>query len=186
MATRPHVLWREHNARHDRRADIDNERCQVSSLITWVADRLLKRHDERIEVHLQVHRADLHLLNGKRVPPTECFFLNVWNASAERRVQVTHIWIEIEGSQMHVLARPLPATIEPQHQWETWVEADSLPSGLDVERSCRRSLLTEQSSSLSLASPTIYRWLALFPASCCDGSHVTRMWTPTVEASRTE
>ena len=108
----------------------------MSSLITWVADHLLARHRQRVQVHLRVHTAML-----QTTPPVACHFLNLWNASPERRVQVTHVWIEPSGGgHVSVQTRPLPATVEPQHQWETYVPVSAVPPGTDVEHSARVKL----------------------------------------------
>jgi hypothetical protein len=61
----------------------------VSSLVTWIADHLIKRHEQRVDVRLRVHSAIL--ITDPQQP--ECYFLNVWNASPERAVSVTHVWI---------------------------------------------------------------------------------------------
>jgi hypothetical protein len=112
----------------------------MSSLIAWAADHLLKRREQRIEVHLRIHRANLHVLNGQPIRPTDCYFLNLWNASPERPVQVTHLWIETPGGHLSVLTRPLPVTIAQQHQWETWIEVGQIPASTDVERDARAKL----------------------------------------------
>lgn len=121
----------------------------VLNLVAWALDHLLRRHEQRTEVRLRVHRALLlaprlsreRYTQGYSAPPEDkdCYFLNVWNASPQRRVQVTHVWVETPG-HLAVLTRPLPVTIEPGEQWETWVEATDLPGGLVVEEVARAQL----------------------------------------------
>jgi hypothetical protein len=114
----------------------------MSSLITWAVDHVLAGRRRRTEVHLRVHRAYLNVVDGRPLSrPVECYFLNVWNASPETSVQVTHVYVEaIDGSHVAVLTKPLPVTIEPRREWETLVEAVSVPTGTDVERSSRARL----------------------------------------------
>lgn len=69
----------------------------------------------------------------------ECYFLNVLNGSPERTVTVTHVWIEGEP-HVAVMTRPLPATIPPDQQWETWIRVDAVPQGTVVERAGRAQL----------------------------------------------
>ncbi len=110
----------------------------MSSLVTWFADRLLDRRRKRTEVHLRVHRAVLTILNGQPLAqPLDAYFLNVWNASPEQTVQVTHVYIETPGGQLGVLVKPLPVTIAPRHEWETWLPVGSVPAGVDVEHAAR-------------------------------------------------
>jgi hypothetical protein len=72
----------------------------------------------RTDVRVRMHRA--HLLNTPGQP--ECYFLNVWNASPEREVTVTHTWFATEPLRHFLNAqRPLPARIAARDQWETWI-----------------------------------------------------------------
>jgi len=42
-----------------------------------------------------------------------------------------HVWFAIEPEvHAHAIDRPLPKRLRPDESWETWVEADRLPSGL--------------------------------------------------------
>jgi hypothetical protein len=60
-----------------------------------------------------------------------CYFLNVTNLSRDREVEITHVWFALDP-QIHALIpdRPLPKRLKPDETWETWVEADRLPSDL--------------------------------------------------------
>jgi len=84
--------------------------------LTWLIDFLDRLRQRRVEVHLRVHRAEFVTAPERG----ECYFLNVFNASPERAVTVTHVWIESEPAT-HAIVKPLPARIEPGAQWETWV-----------------------------------------------------------------
>src|SRR6187399_1286559 len=68
---------------------------------------------DRQAVKLRVHRA--FLLGGT---DEECFFVNVFNASANRTITVTHVWLET-GPPIHADDGGLPITLPPERQWET-------------------------------------------------------------------
>jgi hypothetical protein len=77
------------------------------------------------------------VFDGARLPrPVDCHFLNVLNASPEKAVQVTHVWVESPmGAHVSVLAKPLPVVVEPGREWETWIETAHVPAGVVVEAS---------------------------------------------------
>lgn len=74
---------------------------------------------------MRIHRAGLLLADGQRA---DAYFLNVFNASPERDVQVTHVWIETEPKVV-VMTKPLPVDVKAGRQWETFVEVAALPAG---------------------------------------------------------
>jgi hypothetical protein len=59
----------------------------------------------------------------------ECYFINVWNASPERDVTVTHVWLETQP-QVQVMTKPLPARIAPHARWETFVPVENVGGSL--------------------------------------------------------
>lgn len=59
----------------------------------------------------------------------DCYFLNIYNASPEREVTITHIWLD-SSPRVQVLTKPLPVRVLPRHQWETFVEAAVVPGNL--------------------------------------------------------
>ncbi len=73
-------------------------------------------------VKVRCHRA-LLLPNGP-----ECYFINVRNASPQREVEVTHVWV-VGDTEIHILnpARPLPRRLKPEESWETWIPLNHLP-----------------------------------------------------------
>jgi hypothetical protein len=79
----------------------------------------LNRRNVRLTVHQAVH------LGLQR----NCYFLTVTNLSRDRDVEITHVWFATTP-EVHVLQaeRPLPARLNPDQSWETWVEADQVPS----------------------------------------------------------
>jgi hypothetical protein len=95
----------------------------VGQLLDWF-DRLRQR---RTEVHVRVHRAVL--LNPRQV---ECYFINVWNASPEREVTITHVWLAT-APEVAVMSKPLPQRIAPRSQWETFVPVGNVPGALSDE-----------------------------------------------------
>jgi hypothetical protein len=107
----------------------------VTSLITWALDHLFRRHERRLDVRLRVHRA--FITNHPRQP--ECYFVNVFNASPERAVTVTHVWFATEPS-VQVLTKTLPTRIEPGAQWETFVPVENVPAGDDIAYRARAQL----------------------------------------------
>ena len=113
----------------------------MSSLLTWFADKFLDRQRQRTEVHLRVHRALLTMMNGRELDdPIDSYFLNVWNASPEQQVQVTHVYIETPNGQVGVLTKPLPATVAAQHEWETWLPVVGVSPTVDVFHEARARL----------------------------------------------
>src|SRR5262245_19332947 len=80
----------------DRRAStaprgVNHGPCRPS-LVTWFFDYVDRLRQRRVEVHLRVHRAWF-----VSPPGLECYFLNIWNASPERAVTVTHDSYQQEG-----------------------------------------------------------------------------------------
>ena len=73
-------------------------------------------------VKVRCHRA-LLLPNGP-----ECYFINVRNASPQREVEITHVWVA-NDNEIHILnpARPLPRLLKPEESWETWIPVTHLP-----------------------------------------------------------
>jgi hypothetical protein len=104
-------------------------------MLTWLVDFLDRRRQRRVETHLRVHRAWL-----ASPEQGECYFLNVQNASPEREVTVTHVWIASEPP-VEAMAKELPARIKPGDQWETWIPVDRVPATAEsVERLGRAQL----------------------------------------------
>jgi hypothetical protein len=115
----------------------------MSSALTWLADKFLDQRRRRTDVRLRVHRARLTILHGRPLAtPVDAYFLNVWNASPERQVQVTHLYVETPDGQISVLTKPLPQTITAEHQWETWLPVAHVPAGVDVVEAARATLST--------------------------------------------
>jgi hypothetical protein len=57
----------------------------------------------------------------------DAYFINIWNASPVRPVGITHVWVATEP-ETPVLTRRPPERLEPDGQWETWIEVDQLPA----------------------------------------------------------
>jgi hypothetical protein len=86
--------------------------------LAW--DRLLGYARGKLVVRVRVHHA---YLDGK-VP---AFFINVQNESPQRSAQVTHVWFESTPA-VPVLTKPLPKTIAPNTEWETFIPEEQAPS----------------------------------------------------------
>jgi hypothetical protein len=70
----------------------------------------------------------------------EAYVISVRNASRES-VTVSEVWLQT-AVRISVSTRPLPVTIEPGEQWETWIEPRELPPGTaGVERLARVGLI---------------------------------------------
>jgi hypothetical protein len=72
---------------------------------------------------VRVHRAffDGHI--------EECHFINLTNTSAERVLEVTHVWYEDDSHHIPIVqaTRPLPVRLELDQAWETWIPTAALP-----------------------------------------------------------
>ena len=103
--------------------------------MTRILDKLFPWRRRRVDVRVRVHRAALPAPHR-----ADAYFIDVLNASPEQSVTVTHVWLET-ALKISVLTRPLPATVAPGQQWETWIEARELPPGTaGVERLARVAL----------------------------------------------
>lgn len=107
----------------------------MSSVLTWLADHLIRRHEKRLDVRLRVH-AGYFQRDAAQVPH---WFLNVWNASPERPATVTHVWIESEP-RVYVQSKKLPVTIPPEQEWETYLPVVQVPAGVDAQTMARARL----------------------------------------------
>ena len=93
----------------------ESVRPSNSALVTEDMERVLA---------LRVHRA---YFAGE---PTECYFINLTNLSPRKALEITHIWYEDETHHIPVsqASRPLPVRIDLDQSWETWIEAEALPT----------------------------------------------------------
>jgi hypothetical protein len=92
-------------------------------VLTWILQRLWEILVSRRRATLQVHHA--YFAGTGRA----CYFLNLTNRSNQRDIEVTHVWFAVEPEvHAHPSDRPLPKRLKPDETWETWVEADRIPS----------------------------------------------------------
>ncbi len=110
-------------------------------VVTWFLDHVIRRQtDVRVRVHRAVLLRTPHSPSGMTVTGqvgVDAYFINVLNASPVRAVGITHVWLATEP-ETHILTRAPPARLEPDSEWETWVEVDDLPAGTTgVERLAR-------------------------------------------------
>jgi hypothetical protein len=75
-------------------------------------------------VKVCVHKA--HFTKREK---TEAYYINVTNMSRSREIEITHVYFDCDGNQVHALPpdRPLPRRLKPDETWETWIELDLLP-----------------------------------------------------------
>jgi len=106
----------------DRIRDIVTRSVTQSPADTSGAIRAARGEDDRIVV-VRVHRA---FFSGRS---EECHFINVTNLSPTRVVEITHVWYEDENHHIPVVQVPrlLPARLDLDASWETWIESSALP-----------------------------------------------------------
>jgi hypothetical protein len=97
------------------------------ALVRWA--RAL--HQSRRKVKLTIHRADLartHAFVGDDVigSRTDSYFITVKNASRDRDIVVTHIWIETEPP-VHIQDSALPVRLQYSAPWETSIPVKNVP-----------------------------------------------------------
>jgi hypothetical protein len=64
---------------------------------------------------------------------TESIFITVTNASHDRDIEVTHVWLDTTPP-LHIHDRALPVRLKHSARWETAVPISDLPVGTtDVE-----------------------------------------------------
>ena len=98
----------------------------------WLLGWARERHQSRRRVKLTVHRAELLdpiIILGSDEPrgSTDCYFITITNASRDRDIVVTHVWIETEPP-VHVHDIALPVRLPYSAPWETSVPVDSVPA----------------------------------------------------------
>jgi len=98
-----------------------------------------ERHQSRRKVKLTVHRAYKLLAfgsigGGEPITAGEDFwFITVTNASSDRDIVVTHIWIEAEtDARVDVFDSALPVRLKYSAPWETSIPVAKVPG--DPER----------------------------------------------------
>jgi hypothetical protein len=94
-------------------------------------------HQLRRRVKLTVHRADLlgpgvATASSSHQVRTDSFFITVTNASRERDIVVTHIWLET-SPPVHVYDPALPVRLKHSAPWETSLHVSDVPAA-EVER----------------------------------------------------
>lgn len=92
-----------------------------------------ERHQSRRRVKLTVHRADLQgpmaAVGGGPVisMTTDSYFITITNASRDRDIVVTHVWLETDPP-VHVHDRDLPVRLKYSAPWETHVPVSKVPA----------------------------------------------------------
>ncbi len=95
-------------------------------------------NQNRRKVRLTVHRADLQdpvyaMVGGRFIGggTTDSFFINITNATRDRDIVITHIWIESDPP-FHVHDDALPLRLQHSAPWSTSVPVEDVPA--DPER----------------------------------------------------
>lgn len=97
----------------------------ILEILKPIVERVWSGFGDRRKIRFTVHRG-FFVASGK-----ECFFLNLSNLSRNREIEITHVYLDC-GEQIHALHpnRLLPKRLKPDESWETWVEAERVPSSL--------------------------------------------------------
>lgn len=103
------------------------------TLLGWVRDR----HQSRRRVKLTVHRAHavaMPVLGAEELEiGEENFYINITNASHDRDIVVTHVWLDTVPP-LQVLDPALPVRLKYSAPWETAVPVADVPENTtDVE-----------------------------------------------------
>lgn len=90
----------------------------AKSVFGWLCRAVRGRRKLRVLVHRGTFEAG----------GPEHYFVNVTNLSADREVEVTHVWFQTDPV-INVMQpdRPLPKRLKPDETWETWVCVDEFP-----------------------------------------------------------
>jgi hypothetical protein len=89
----------------------------------------------RRKVKLTVHRAyKVEVLFAVGDGPlveveSENYYITVTNASRNRDIEVTHVWLDTTPKPVHVFDPDLPVRLKYSAQWATAVPVSSLPDG---------------------------------------------------------
>lgn len=89
-----------------------------------------QRHQSRRKVRLTVHRAfEVVGFDGAKKPilGRENFYVTVTNASRDRDIGVTHVWLDTKPP-VHVLDPDLPKRLRYSARWETIIPVTEVPA----------------------------------------------------------
>jgi len=102
----------------------------TGSTFARLVDRFFSRRDQPADVRVRVRRA-----RRMASSTADAYFVTVANTSPEE-VTIRHVLFDAAGTMITLLTTPLPATVAPGQQWETWIDERELPPGfVDVEYS---------------------------------------------------
>ena len=94
----------------------------VIDLLKPIVEHIWVAFGGRRRLRLSVHRA-FFLATGR-----ECFFVNATNVSADRELEITHVWFDCKPQVPALQSdRRLPKRLKPDETWETWVDVDRIP-----------------------------------------------------------
>ena len=74
-------------------------------------------------------------------PPSENLYITITNASHQRAIVVTHVWLATDP-RVDVLDQALAKRLEYGDVWETWVPMSKIPEGTDELEWLARCLIT--------------------------------------------
>src|SRR5689334_1509144 len=95
-----------------------------------VARWMRERHQSRRKVRLTVHRGFAVTgfdANGQPILGDENLYVTVTNASRDRDIEVTHVWLDTKP-QVHVLDPGLPVRLRYSARWETVIPITDVPA----------------------------------------------------------
>jgi hypothetical protein len=114
-----------------------------------IAGRLRDWHQSRRKVRLTVHRAfEVTGTNaaGQPILGRENFYLTLTNASRDRDIVVTHMWLDTKPP-VHVLDA-FPVRLRYSAPWETVVPVDQVPGDLEQVPWLARARLSPDDKTL--------------------------------------
>jgi hypothetical protein len=119
-----------------------------------------RAHQSRRRVKLTVHRAyavaALAIIGGTKIEAGgENYYITVTNASRDRDIVVTHVWID-SRPPVHVHDDDLPRRLRYGDVWETYVSVDEIPEGTpDVEWLARCAITPDDKVIKSRPRPNV-------------------------------
>jgi hypothetical protein len=104
----------------------------AASLAAWLRNMHQSRRKVKLTVHRAFHQGPFASFGGEVISiEDERWYITITNASRDRDIVVTHIWIESEPA-VQVVDADLPVRLKYSAPWETSVSVSRVPG--DAER----------------------------------------------------
>jgi hypothetical protein len=99
------------------------------TVLGWGRDLHQRRRKVRLTVH-RAHEVTGHQPSGEAILGRENYYIRVMNASPERDIVVTHIWMDT-NPRVDVIDAALPVRMRHSAPWETAIPVDKVPGDPD-------------------------------------------------------